>query len=182
MRLRQLSSSMLLAVEAYCSRHWDLESFLTHWFTEPTAFLNKLSECDGIVSGSEAQQFFGRCEFRGHDLDVYVPFHGLLGMGRWLREEGFVFQSSADKHPLFDVAALMFTSHVGRASVGLRPMFPGKPLAFGAFNFVRPRHWRNTRPFTPPGGHVQIIAVPENPVNFIINSFHSSESYMLSAA
>ncbi|KAI0324873.1 hypothetical protein GY45DRAFT_1375209 [Cubamyces sp. BRFM 1775] len=171
-KLRVLSSSTLMAIEAYASRSWDVEVFLSRWFPHPPSFLRTLDQCDAVISGSEAQQFFGRCEFRGRDLDIYVPFHGLLDMGNWLRSDGFVFQATADKHPLFDVAALLFMSYVGPAAAGVKPVYPSKTLPFGTFNFVRP-----VLPGASPtlvGRHVQLIAVPDDPVTFIISSFHST--------
>ncbi|EIW63230.1 uncharacterized protein TRAVEDRAFT_17657 [Trametes versicolor FP-101664 SS1] len=168
-RLRQLSSSMLLATEAYSSRRWNARTFLSHWFEEPSEFLITLEDCDGVISGSEAQQFFGRCEFRGHDLDIYVPLHGLLDMGRYLKLAGFAYQPTTNRHPLFDVAALMFSSHVGQVPASLRHGGPHKPAAFGAFNFVR-----FPGVLGPQGRHIQIIAVSDDPIHFIINSFHST--------
>ncbi|KAH9848705.1 hypothetical protein C2E23DRAFT_738973 [Lenzites betulinus] len=174
LRLRQLSSSMFSAVEAYCLRCWSIEDFLLRWFSQPSEFLNILGSCDGIVSGSEAQQFFGRGAFRGRDLDIYVPPHGLLGMGRWLKEQGFVYQASSDRHPFFDVAALMCTSHMGRAAVDRPPRNLLKSTAFSTFSFVRPANWRENPPFTPAGKFVQVVVVPDDPVAFIISNFHST--------
>ncbi|KAI9065718.1 hypothetical protein FKP32DRAFT_1674545 [Trametes sanguinea] len=171
--LRPLSSSMRLAVQAYCTRQWNVDTFLSRWFRFPSGFLKTLEQCGGLISGSEAQQFFGRRAYRGRDLDIYVPLHGLLPMGRWLREEGFAFHASAEKHPLFDVAAMMFTSHIG-VNTSSPPSFlpPRRTTTFSAFNFVRTPH--PNRPVLLSGSHVQLIAVTYNPVEFIINNFHST--------
>ncbi|OSD06153.1 hypothetical protein PYCCODRAFT_1464821 [Trametes coccinea BRFM310] len=171
--LRSLSSSMRLAIEAYCARQWSVETFFSRWFRFVPSFLKALEQCGGLVSGSEAQQFFARQEFRGRDLDIYVPLHGLLSMGRWLKAQGFGYHASAEKHPLFDVAAMMFTSHIG-STVNGPPSFPPtrRTRTFTAFNFVRasdpdqPAHLR--------GRHIQLIAVTCNPVEFIVNNFHST--------
>ncbi|KAL7281164.1 hypothetical protein ACG7TL_004472 [Trametes sanguinea] len=171
-RLRQLSSSMRLATEAYCARRWDVNAFLGRWFHFVPTFLKVLDDCGGVVSGSEAQQFFDRESYRGRDLDVYVPLHGLLRMGRWIKEQGFLYHATADRHPLFDVAAVMFTSYVGVGAISLPSQFPTKPSTFAAFNFARPLH--HSMPEWLKGMHIQLIAVPCNPVEFIVNNFHST--------
>ncbi|KAI9069262.1 hypothetical protein FKP32DRAFT_1543823, partial [Trametes sanguinea] len=172
LRLRPLSSSMRLAIEAYCARQWDIDMFLARWFEFVPGFLKVLDQCDGVVSGSEAQQFFGRQAFRGRDLDIYVPLHGLMQMGRWLKEQGFVYHATADKHPLFDVAAVMFTSHVGIGAASISSGALMKLPPFAPFNFARAHH--STLPAWLTGMHVQLIAVPCNPVEFIVNHFHST--------
>ncbi|KAI9061996.1 hypothetical protein FKP32DRAFT_1574813 [Trametes sanguinea] len=175
MRLRCLSSSMLFATEAYCDRLWNIETFLRRWFRHPASFLAVLAACDGIISGSEAQQFFARRNFLGNDLDIYVPCHGVLEMGRWLQRTSFIYQPAAHQHPLFDAAVMMRSSFVGPAAVGLSSLF-GAPRrrysVFTTFTFVRPACDSVGIPAA--GSRIQVIAVRGDPVNAIINHYHST--------
>ncbi|KAI0661154.1 hypothetical protein C8Q70DRAFT_911313 [Cubamyces menziesii] len=176
LHLRRLSSAMYLGIEAYCAHVWDADAFLSRWFAFVPTFLRVLDLCEGVVSGSEAQQFLGRREFRGKDLDIYVPLHGLLPMGRWLKNNGFVYQPTSDKHPLFDVAAFTLASAVGHRAAGapLSPVPPYRSPTSGIFDFTRPRHSSQALPTWLDGTHIQVMAVPCNPVEFIVNNFHST--------
>lgn len=171
--IRLLNKSMFYAVEAYKMRHWDIERFLARWFPNPALFLSVLHQSDGIISGSEAMQFFrtGKRTFRGNDLDIYVPYHGLLTMGRFVRRSGFIYQPAA--YPFFDAAVLMFTAmnndSTVRARCGSPPSTPNKPKTFD-FSCPASQHFGPLR-----GGKLQIIGVPGNPIEWIINNFHSSE-------
>ncbi|OJT09726.1 hypothetical protein TRAPUB_13794 [Trametes pubescens] len=173
--LRRVNSNLLLAVEGYSARAWSIDTTFDRWFYHVQSFLEVLDACEGIVAGSEAQQHFARHEFRGKDLDIYVPCHGLLRMGRWLKSEGFRFQTSGGKHILFDAAAVMFSAAtVGNHDLGGRDVY-GSPLpnAFSSFNFVRfPTD--NLRMLDMDGCRVQLIAVRGDPIPFMINNFHST--------
>ena len=170
---------MFCAVEAYAMRQWDIFEFLSRWFRNPYNFLLTLEACDGIISGSEALQYFqtGERRFRGDDLDIFVPPHGLLTMGRYLRRAGFMFQPASDKHPFFDAAALMSTSMVKNyTGIGHPTRHRSQAYAFSTFDFVRPPpEGQYPRPECLQGRHVQIIAVCGHPVEHIINNFHSSK-------
>ena len=173
LRLRCLNSSIYLAVEAYIMRAWSINDALSPWFFEPQKFLRTLEQCDGIVSGSAALLFLGRDNFVPSDLDIYVPLHGLLAMGRYLKAESFRYQSTGGVHPLFDVAALSLSSAMERhpSRLSRRRGFPTSLIA--TFNFYRPDSG-----FPVPGRegtHVQVSVTCQDPVNFVIESFHSSE-------
>ena len=171
-RLRYLSTPVFYAIEAYIVRQWDVKEFLGRWFHNVDAFLTTLALCDGVVSGSEAMQFFGRREFRGNDLDIFVPAHGLLTMGRYARRCGFVFQPTSDKHPFFDAAALLFCS---RQASGARRHHkdPSGSYSFSTFSFLRPVAYRCCSAMH--ASRLQIIAVRGNPVEYLVNNFHSSK-------
>ncbi|KAI9057282.1 hypothetical protein FKP32DRAFT_1584103 [Trametes sanguinea] len=172
MRLRCLNSTFYLSVEAYIERAWSIEHSFDRWFLHPYSFLRALDQCGAIVSGSEAQQHLARHEYRGRDLDIYVPCHGLLKMGRWLKQQGFLYQASAGKHVLFDAAAVMFSSAIGH-DVGIRHGVDSeRPLFYATFNFCRPRC--DTSASGLDGVHVQLIAVRGDPVQFLVENFHST--------
>lgn len=174
MRLRSVNSNVFMGIEAYVSRAWSVDHSFDRWFFHVGSFLRTLEACDAVVSGSEAQQHLARHEFRGNDLDIFVPYHGLLRMGRWLKQQGFLYQASGGKHLLFDAAAIMLASAAGRDFTG----YPGarfkNTVEFSTFNFVRP-HTPALKVLAMDGAHVQLIAVCGDPVSFLVNNFHSSE-------
>lgn len=170
-RLRCLNSTFFLAVEAYCARTWDVHKVLDRWFYRPRSFLDTLDKCEGIVTGSQALRFLDRHgTYVPRDLDIYVPLHGLLPMGRWLKSEGFFYQESAGKHALFDAAAVMCTA--GMTSTTMAPSHRAR--TFATFNFFRTAD--DTLDFLDMSGRrVQLVAIKGSPVEFMINNFHSSE-------
>ncbi len=174
MRLRDLSGATLRAIDAYMTRKWNIAHSLRWWIWNTKDFLMLLDECDGIISGSAAQQFFGREEYRAKDLDIYVPFHGLLSMGRFLQCEGYKFQPGLNSHPFFDAAVMALTCFIGRSVSKPTPDLSGCTYAFKTFNFTLPAR---THPGER-GRRLQLIAVQGDPVEFIIRSFHSSQSLL----
>lgn len=174
MRLRALNSNVFLGIEAYVARAWNIEKSFDRWFFHVGAFLRTLDLCDGIVSGSEAQQHLGRHEYRGRDLDIYLPYHGLLRMGRWLKQQGFLYQPSGSRHLFFDAAAVMAASAVGRDFAGYTGARSDAASTFSTFNFVRPLDNAH-RSIGMDGVQVQLIVVRQDPVQFLIEKFHSSE-------
>ena len=175
---------MFCAIEAYAARQWDIYQFLGRWFRKPHNFLLTLQACDGIISGSEALQFFqaGERRFRGEDLDIFVPPHGLLSMGRYVKRAGFLFQPASEAHASFDAAALMFTS-AGKDDVGNRNLGWSRSHSYSPsmFSFVRPASEGKCGGALQ-GTKLQIIAVHGHPVEYILNNFHSSKSLHLYAA
>ncbi|KAH9854466.1 hypothetical protein C2E23DRAFT_726294 [Lenzites betulinus] len=172
-RLRSLNSNVFLGVEAYIARAWDVEKSFDRWFFHVNSFLRTLESCGAIVSGSEAQQHFGRHEYRGSDLDIYVPFHGLLRMGRWLKQEGYLYQASGGKHVFFDAAAIMVASAAGQDFTSHSSSSSKASGTYTTFNFVRPQD-DTLKLLRMDGSHVQLIAVRQDPVQFIIEHFHST--------
>ncbi len=185
MKIRRLSSATFYAIEAYFCRQWNVQNHLRRWVTNVPDFLSQLNTCNGLISGSEALSFFDRRRFVGHDLDIYLPVHGLLPMGRFLTAYGYAYQPSSTAHLLFDAAAVLFSASQngmggGRADgrSGRRATRPDHKsqhdpgYGFSTFNFVRP-----IPPNFPPtyGCHVQLIGVACDPMEFIINNFHSSK-------
>ena len=170
LRLRQLNSTCFHAVESYVCRVWTVRRVTSRWFERTKTFLALLEKCDGIVSGSAALQLLGRDTFDAGDLDILVPPHGLLRMGRWLKSQGYRYQPSGGKHPLFDAAALSCSSLV--TSDRGSPYWEHCQGSFTTFNFYRPgpKCLGDTSPLL----HVQIIVTRDDPVTFLVNNFHSS--------
>lgn len=173
LRLKPLNSSMYFAVEAYMFRAWSIHEALSPWFFEPEKFLRTLHECDGIVSGSAALLFLGREGFTPSDLDIYVPLHGLLNMGRFLKAESFRYQATGPMHPLFDVAALSLSSAMGKYVSGPSQRRRSPIAPFTTFNFYRPGSGLPLEGRE--GTHVQVSVTYQDPIMFMIETFHSSE-------
>ena len=174
-RLRQLNSSIFLAVEAYVGRVWKVKRIASRWFLNSDSFFTVLDKCDGVVSGSVALQFLSGDDFEPGDLDIYVPPHGILRMGRWLKTQGYKYHHSERQHPLFDVAALSYSSRLifnNEAS---------QPHSFTIFDFYRPprRYPGNRITFA---SRVQVIVTRDHPVHFLVCRFHSSKSKNLVAS
>ncbi|KAI1786566.1 hypothetical protein LXA43DRAFT_1064998 [Ganoderma leucocontextum] len=184
LKIRRLSTSTFYAVEAYFCHQWNVNRHLRRWFYDVPHFLRHLGDCDGMVAGSEAMTFFDRRRFLGQDLDIYVPLHGILPMGRFLKTQGYVFQPSSEKHLWFDAAAMVFmtsqndtrglqstTATFKDASNPYRECPHDAGCGFSMFNFIR-----TIRPDLPTtyGSHVQLIGVLCDPMEFIVNSFHST--------
>lgn len=165
---------MFYAVQAYIDRAWDVDRFLGRWFYHIPSFLSVMESCGGVISGTEAQQFLARRQFRGRNLDIYVPWHGVLELGRWLKTRGFRFQPTVDKHPLFDAAVFMAAAFVGPKAVGLESMHPnsGRSSSFTTFSFIRPA--RELHYTFPMGTFIQLTAVHGDPVEFIVHKAPSS--------
>ena len=181
-KLRRLSSAVFYAIESYIAYAWDVERVIGRWFFDTRAFRKALDAANGVISGSEALSFFSRTEFRGNDLDLYVPLHGLIPLGRYLDRVGYDYQPSACMDPCFDTAALTFAACIApshESSTPARTLGSSTPgagtlesYAFSPFNFVHSTtDWQGQVLSTM---RVQLIGVRGDPVEHIINSFHSS--------
>ncbi|KAI1782445.1 hypothetical protein LXA43DRAFT_905775 [Ganoderma leucocontextum] len=183
-KIRRLSSATFYAIEAYFCRQWNINLHLRRWFTDVPDFLRQLGTFDGLIAGSEALSFFDRRRFLGRDLDICLPIHGILPMGRYLKARGYAYQPSSRAHLLFDAAAVLFSSShrpirggqsndlSGNRATHEHPKSHHDPgYEFSTFDFVRP-----IPTGLPPtyGSHVQLIAVTCGPMEFIINNFHST--------
>ncbi|KAI9061810.1 hypothetical protein FKP32DRAFT_1575251 [Trametes sanguinea] len=174
--LRSLNSSTLFAVEAYIGRKWNIHRFIDRWFAYIPCFLSVLEECEGFISGAEAHNFFARESTMAPTLDVYVPFHGALRLGRWLQGCGFVYQPASHQHPFYDAAVMMYSSFIGSASVGIQPSSAGlvskQPPVFTPFNFIRPAVQNLST--TTPSAHVVVMIVRGDPLIAMVNHFHAT--------
>lgn len=169
LNMRCLSSSMLYAIEAYMHRQWNIVNTMGRWFRNVRTFLKTLKRCDGIVSGSEAMRFFGRHEFVDSTLDLYVPIHGLLPMGRFLRKQGYKFQAHSGQHPFFDAAVIAHSAFVSNRESQKPDDF--NPLVT-LYNFVLPLDHATSRRSL----RVQLVSVLSDPVEFLISNSSTSES------
>lgn len=177
-RLRVLNTTIYCALEAYRVRTWNPVCVLMPFFSDVRSFLSTLDKCDGVVSGSQAVRLLQRHPFpdTGSDLDIFLPRHGLMRMGQWLKWHGYSYQPTGLKHTLFDVEAIRSASvAIGLNSDGTEAYPCGRSASrFATYHFTR----RVTTP-TPAGYRsedlmVQLVVVEPAPVQYIISNFHSS--------
>lgn len=172
MRLRQLNSNLFLGVETYMSRAWSIRRSMDRWFFHVGAFLRTLEACDAIVAGCEAQQHLARHDLRGTDMDIYLPYHGLLKMGRWLKQQGFVYQATEGKHAFFDAAVVILGSAANGGAIG-HGKSPNDVNSFTMFSFIRPQS-DTLHTLGMDGSRIQLYAVRGDPVQFVIENLHTS--------
>lgn len=169
LQMRCLSSSMLYAIEAYMHRHWNISNTLGSWFRNVRVFLRILNGCDGIVSGAEALRFFGRHDVIESTLDLYIPIHGVLPMGRFLRRQGYKYQAHSGQHPFFDAAVLAYTAFITNRQAKKPNDF--NPLVT-VYNFILPSNSDTSRRSL----RIQLVAVLSDPVEFLISNASTSKS------
>lgn len=168
LRMRSLSSSLLYAVEAYTQRQWNVADTLGQWFYSVPAFLGALKDCDAIVSGAAAVAFFARREYPDAELEIYIPLHGLLPMGRYLRHQGYAYQAATGQHPFFDAAVLSHTAYISTHDPRRRNDPHYNPYT-SSYRFVLPLD-----PAFRSGKQVRLVSVLTDPVEYMLRNSKSS--------
>lgn len=180
-QLRLVNSSFFYAVESYRVRVWRPARILKRFFSDVPQFLRQLELYDGIVSGAHVLHFLRRTTNTRDDadLEVIIPSHGLLKLGRWLMKQGYVFRYGANQHHFFEVEAFRLatrTLHPDQVDYSIATAVQTAAFTcFEVFRFVRS---------TDETGHLiravyplslHLVVVLGDPVNFIVNNYHSSE-------
>ncbi|RDX42572.1 hypothetical protein OH76DRAFT_1300416, partial [Lentinus brumalis] len=168
LRMRCLSSSVLYAVEAYMYRHWNVSGTLSRWFYNVRTFLIALEACDAIVSGGAAVAFFARQDYPDADLEIYIPIHGLLPMGRFLRRQGYAYQAAPGQHPFFDAAVLSHTAYITTHDPRRRNDPHYNPYTC-TYHFVLPLD-----PEFREGKHIRLVSVLTDPVEYMLRNSKST--------
>ncbi|KAI0356117.1 hypothetical protein OH77DRAFT_1436325 [Trametes cingulata] len=109
-KLHYISTSMHPAVEAYMARAWEIEQVLGRYFPQVSSFLHILDYRGGVVGGEGAYRYFSRDHDTDEPLEIFVPCHGLLCMGHWLKRSGYSYMPLPGNTPMFDTKALTFAS------------------------------------------------------------------------
>ncbi|KAI0735613.1 hypothetical protein C8Q76DRAFT_792151 [Earliella scabrosa] len=172
-----LSMSVFLAVEAYRVRIWNPVQVLYPFFPNIPHFLSTLDACDGIVSGLQALQLLHRTRYPAadSDLNIFLPCHGLLRMGRWIKRHGYTYQPSGRKHVFFDVDTFRLASGIANlknrriGASGTSTAVEDAP-AFAVYHFIRtllPK--KDGAPALTT--RVQLVVTRDNPVEYVINNF-----------
>ncbi len=178
--LRRVSRRTAAAVDYYMTRAWNVSTFLAPWFHHPfiSDFLEQIDQWNAVVSGSAALRFLDRSPpLPGSDLDIYVPLSGLLELGRWIQQHGYVYvPRGAGPLFYFDVAALTLPGRWMAKQKTNQPWYNvlGFSTVFEVFDFER-------TDIPPPSPHavpqrrpkIQLIAVERDPREHLL-TFHSS--------
>ena len=177
LRLRPLNSTVFYAVEHYRSRTWNPARILQNFFPDHIRFLHHLESCGGVVGGIHALRLLQREIFPPNQdaLDVFIPFHGLLVLGRWLKEHGYVYQRQGHSHPLFDVEVFRMATQLACKSTDSDSQFSSDLFSFATYRFIRIKDENGLRISEGDSERVQLVVVSGDPVEFILKSFHSSE-------
>ncbi|KAI5117825.1 hypothetical protein M0805_003303 [Coniferiporia weirii] len=76
------------SVQDYAERVFDIEKFLSHFFTDPFGFRVLQAQTQLIIAGSSALQFMDRTRYAASDLDVYVSAPHFVEVCRWIMDFG----------------------------------------------------------------------------------------------
>lgn len=166
--IRRTSKSLRLIFDAYATVAWDLNLRLKPWFSDVAGFRRTLHETNGIISGSQALQFFDREHYSDSDMDIFMRAGGVETMCTWLTHHSYVYEEDYPVYPRGVMKEKLFTLSsraIESTSNTNRPLL-------GVFNFVkRGRDVKKQEVFY----HVQVIAVDIDPINYVLFEFHSSE-------
>jgi hypothetical protein len=108
LRLSSVSRILHDVVKNYQREVWDIDKYLSNWVTNPRVFRIRLGECDAVISGWHALQFFERSFDPGQkydsELEIFTRLDGVLQMGYHLQSQGYVFDAfTLLEDPAFDV-------------------------------------------------------------------------------
>ncbi|KAI0684139.1 hypothetical protein BC835DRAFT_1293861 [Cytidiella melzeri] len=163
--LSRTCKTALTAVRDYLSRALNINKHLSRYFDDPLAFRCLQARTACLVSGSTALQFFNRVRYPESDLDVYVPLVHHKEVGRWLLEQGYIFQPNSAQDADFEVAAL--DEREARETVGAYPNDYAMKGVSAVFTFAKS---------SSQGEHdlqVQVIVASRSPMEVILY-FHST--------
>jgi hypothetical protein len=113
--LSRTSISCYYAFKAVKSSQWNINNFLSPFLRDPRSFRSVMAECDAVISGSTALQFFDRVRWSESDLDIYIHIGEsvhhksqpivLKTLGYHLMEkEGYQYTPDRRQHPDFNLA------------------------------------------------------------------------------
>ena len=135
--LRGCNTFMKHTVDSYVSRIFDINTFLSRFFSNPKAFRTLQAFTDTVIAGSTAVQFFAREVYKSTDLDLITSREGVYALCSWIVKEGgpgYVFVPKGEQ-PL-DIATAVLQLPSTRRFVERHPD-PSKIL--GYFKFEVPK-------------------------------------------
>lgn len=144
----------------YCAKAWDIDKHFRKWFYDPRAFRSALGTCGGVVSGSQALQFFERTSYQLSDLDIYIRPEGSNALVTWLIKEGYTLEHTSDDYTLVEPPRDESATDTLSAPLSAQMEV--------IHNLVRN--------FGEPGqvNRIQVVVVSIDPTQYILNNFHSS--------
>lgn len=144
---------------------WNIDRRLRSWFANPLSFRSVLGECNGIVGGSQALQFFDRDIYPDSDLDIFLKPGAAFLMAWWLEAAGFRYEGCSDEYDGFAGTLLRIASHeeVKRSM--------DSPI-IGVHNF---RKFTVDKKNVARQLRVQLVVVRRDPIAHVVFGFHSSK-------
>jgi len=162
------SKTLKSVLEAYTTIAWDLNRRFKPWFSDIKGFRRALHEANGVVSGSQALQFFDRDYYPDSDMDIFVRAGGVETMSKWLTRHSYTYKDESLSQSNISLKERIFALSaraIESKSNTDRPML-------GVFNFTKPKRGKTEKRGV---FKVQVIAVDIEPIKYILFEFHSSE-------
>lgn len=155
-----------LAFKSYRHIVWNPERFFSRWFSSPIAFRRLLGQCNAIVSGSQALQFFDRTEYDDSDLDIFMRPAGVIRMSYWLMDAGYALSLKAEGYTFWQKVVDAIAEDCDGPTFlpnHMRAVYTFSRLVTSSIGVQYSKQ-------------VQLIVVDIDPVEFITFDFHSSMS------
>lgn len=163
------SRNTYYVVQAYRSQVWDLDHYFSRWFSNPITFRHLLKTCNGVVSGSQALQFFDRTQYPESDMDIFLPLDGVKELGFWLQHDmGYRYSESKFRYSYFENTI----NTIEDSHDGIIQPDHGTPGILSVIELIR--HDRQSSGSYIPR-RIQLVVLNTNPTSFIVFKFHSSE-------
>lgn len=156
------SPLMLEATNNYKKRAYNIDTHLTQFFADPTAFRSLQRQTGTLISGSNALQFFDRTSYPGSDLDLYVVQGHAAEVGHWLMEaEAYEYTPHMGQRQDLD-HALAFAIQMGPPDATPHEIYHNRGV-IGVFNFKKDKF-----------PDIQVVCTSVSPIQTIL-SFYSSK-------
>ncbi|KAH8092515.1 hypothetical protein BXZ70DRAFT_951211 [Cristinia sonorae] len=133
LRLSRTCKLVHSIVRSYIKRTFNINRFLSRFFTDPVSFRALQARTGTLISGSSALQFFDRTFYPKSDLDLYLQPFADREVAEWLFLDGFKFVPNATQPNDWEDA-------IEEATTRLRnwnPMYPSRSI-HAVFDFSKP--------------------------------------------
>jgi hypothetical protein len=172
------STRMRAIVLEYRRQAWNVNRFLSPWFSSVTGFRCALAKAGAVVTGSQALRFFDRTDpDLCCDLDVVTRIGGAPALAIYLENDGYSrhfasYPRHSANYPmlidLYSIASKRAFKRGGGAHGILHIMDFKKNISIGPDDALKIVTLK-----------VQIIVVTQEPVEHICLTFHSSKPHRL---
>lgn len=168
--LGRVSITVRNAIRLYQRTIFDFRNFFSDWFSDVERFRRVIYDCNAVISGSQALQFFERLKFSSSDMDIFARAGGLQPLTKFLIEMGYKprFSKTVDE---YEAGRLLSPNILAKKCI-LRGSSAKHPL-LGVYNFSKTVLQGPDLKFA--RLLIQIVIVDTEPVNHIVFGFHSSK-------
>ena len=161
-RLARTCSMGYMAVNSHITRHFNINTHLARYFSDPLGFRSLQAQTGTLVSGSNALQFLDRTFYPDSDLDLYCFKREREAVGTWLIAQGYTFSPNARQNSSFRDAIKQVNTHNSET------FYNALKGVLAVYTFLKNIENKN-EPLK-----VQLIAAEASPMEAILY-FHSSE-------